>query len=93
MKLTGKYQPSVGMEIEDRIYEPASLIMNDLYSNLDAVEPILVVDLWEGNTLIKERVYVATLFDYIKDENSDVAFDAFSTLKTNNGLSDMYLED
>ena len=34
MKLTGKYQPSVGMEIEDRIYEPASLIMNDLYSNL-----------------------------------------------------------
>lgn len=93
MKLLGKYTPSIGMGIEEREYDPASFVMNEEYSNLSWVEPVIVVDLYEGEILIQERVFVATLFDYVLEEERDVLRDALQAIKDNNDLQDMEIED
>ncbi|ANM47211.1 hypothetical protein FDI76_gp184 [Serratia phage vB_Sru_IME250] len=93
MKLLGKYTPSVGMGIEEREYDPASFVMNEEYSNLSWVEPVIVVDLYEGETLIQERVFVATLFDYTNEEGREVLRDALQAIKDNNDLQNMEIED
>lgn len=93
MKLAGKYTPPFGIDIEVREYSPAYFVMNEAYSNLSWSEPVIVVDLYEGDVLIKERVSVATLFDYVEDPAIPVLKAALMQVKENLQLDDMEIAE
>lgn len=88
MRLSGTFTPALGMGLEQREFTEASFVINTSYSMLDIPEPLVVVDLYEGDTLVRERVLCTTLFDYTGSE-SGAEKAGLESIKSNCGLDDM----
>lgn len=87
--LEGKFTPSPGVGLDTTEIEDAKFVFNEEASSFSEPPLIGTVDLYSGDTLLKQRYTMAMLED---GSYADIEYSFLLVIKTNNLLTDMEIK-